>query len=842
MPRKLKKTQAAKAAEHKLPSEKAGREEAGSVQSPGKPGRFYPLPEQGLTSGQAAELARNGCSNNTTDPNIKTTGQIIRENTLTFFNLVFVVLAILLVTARSFTNMAFMLIAILNTLIGIIQQLRSRNTLAKLSLLAESSVDVVRDGQIVRLQLRELVREDIVELHAGDQIPGDGPVLSGSAQVNEALLTGEADTITKNVGDSLLSGSFVVAGHCRVRLDHVGEESYACQLSQKAKADTGTGGSQMMRSLDRLIRVIGFALIPIGIALFWNEYYVQNNTWTVAIPSVVAALIGMIPEGLYLLTSVALALSAQRLAERRVLVHDLNSIETLARVDVLCVDKTGTITCPDMEVREVVFLDEAQYPKERVDSIFNACYTVLDADNDTAKAMAAHFNQKLYWSVDRIIPFTSATKWSAVTFRDEGSYVIGAPEFILGDAYTLLEPLAAPYQAEGCRLLLAAECAVPPEQGHLYGELYPLALVVIENPVRPEAPETFRYFAENNVAIRVISGDNPATVSQIAGQAGIAGAENYVDTSTLHTAEDYDAAVQQYTVFGRVTPEQKCELVNALHRAGHTVAMTGDGVNDVLALKDADCGIAMASGAEAACQVAQLVLLDSDFSAMPQVVQEGRRVINNIQRSASLYLTKNIMSLFLSLITFFAGFPYPFVPIQLSLIGALTIGFPSFVLALEPNHELVHGKFMQNVLRRALPGGLTNIVLIVGLELFTMAFTFERATLSTMATVLMGFVGILVLYYISRPLDWKRWLLLGSMSAALIITLLCFGDLFQISALDFQSGLVISVFLMLAPSVIWFFERIFVLGSRAMNWIAEFRAVRTEIRARHSSDSDADTL
>ena len=547
----------------------------------------------------------------------------------------------------------------------------------------------------------------------------------------------------------------------------------------------------------------------------------------------VAALTGMIPEGLYLLTSVALAVSVVRLAQRKTLVHEMSAIETLARVDVLCVDKTGTITQPEMSVQEVVCLDEEEYPSAKVEEILNAYYQVMDADNDTARAMAERFDKPSVWQAERTVPFTSANKWSAVVFRGHGSYVVGAPEFILGEEYKLIQPMVAPYQAQGCRVLLLAKCDTPPTgEGGLSGLIDPVALAVLSNPIRPEAPDTFRYFAQQGVHVKVISGDNPETVSQVARQAGIEGAERFVDAATLRQPEDYARAVRDFTVFGRVTPDQKRKLVKALQKAGHTVAMTGDGVNDVLALKDADCGIAMASGAEAACQVAQLVLLDSNFASMPHVVEEGRRVINNIQRSAALYLVKNILSFFLSLITLFAGFPYPFIPIQMTLISAVTIGIPSFVLALEPNHEMVKGRFMQNVLRRALPGGLTNIVLIVGIELFTMAFTFERATLSTLATVIMGEVGLLVLYYISRPMDWKRWTLLGSMVVAFLVAVLGFGSFFELTPLDFQSGLVIVVFLMLTPSVIWCFERLFELGSNALGLWSGNRAAWRERKRR----------
>jgi cation-transporting ATPase E len=779
-----------------------------------EPEVIYSAPEQGLTAAQVEQLRTAGKVNRTEDPNVKTTGEIIKSNTLTFFNLVFVVLAALLALAGRFTDMAFLGIAAINSVIGIVQQLRSRNTLAKLELLAESKVKVIRDGKAQSIPSRELVLYDVAELGAGDQIPADCVVLEGQVQVNESLLTGEADSIIKNPGDELLSGSFVVTGRCRARMEKVGADSYAARLANEARGERSTGASEMVRSLDKLIRVIGFAIIPIGLLLFYNDYHVQGNAFNVAIPSVVAALIGMIPEGLYLLTTMALAVSVMRLAKRKTLVHEMSSIEILARVDVLCVDKTGTITSPQMQVQDVVYLNPEQFAADQVDEAIGSCYAALGADNETAKAMAERFKGNKHWKAESTVPFDSANKWSAVSFAKQGSYVIGAPEIILGDDYKAFEEQVADYSSQGIRVLLAAKCDSVSRESGIVGAVQPMALVLVANPIRPEAEETFKYFARQGVAVKVISGDNPATVSAVAVKAGIHGAENYIDARELKEPEDYANAVANYTVFGRVTPEQKRKLVKALQAAGHKVAMTGDGVNDVLALKDADCGIAMASGAEAACHVAQLVLLSSDFSAMPHIVDEGRRVINNIQRSAALYLVKNIMSFFLALITLFAGLPYPFVPIQLTLISSLTIGIPSFILALEPNHELVRGKFMRNVLRMALPGGLSNIVLIMGVELFTLAFGFERATLGTMSTVLMGVMGLLVLYYISRPMDWKRWALLGTMAVSFLVAVTQLGGIFQLSALNFQSALVITVFLMLAPSVIWFFQKSFDWGGK----------------------------
>lgn len=763
----------------------------------------------GLSDAQAEKLFQEGYGNTIEDSNTDAAKEIIKKNTLTFFNMVFVVLAVLLVLAGSFRDMAFLLMAIINSLIGIIQQLRSQSILNKIKVLAEAKVTVIRSGKKKEILPKKLVKGDIVELKAGNQVPADGTIAAGNVQVNESLLTGEADLIRKKENDSLMSGSYVVSGTCYFRLENVGEDSYAAQLTQKAKENKKDHKSGMMKSLDRLIHVIGFGLIPIGVALFYSEFFVHGNSFSDSIPSVVAALIGMIPEGLYLLTSMALVVSVRNLSKQNVLVHEMSAIETLARVDVLCVDKTGTITSTDMTVENVICLKESEFPRKRVEEIMNACYTVLDAENDTGRAMAAYFHTPCHLEVEFTIPFTSANKWTAVGLKGIGTCAIGAPDFILKDKYAEIQPLVEPYQKEGCRVLLAAICDEPPKEDKFCGSIIPIAIVVISNPVRKDAKETFHYFEEQGVSVKVISGDNPKSVSKVANLAEIEGADEYIDVSTLHTDEDYRSAVERYTVFGRVTPEQKSILIQAFQKQGHVVAMTGDGVNDVLALKDADCGIAMASGTEAACQAAQLVLVDSEFSKIPEVVKEGRRVINNIQRSAALYLVKNIMSFFLSLITLAAGLEYPFVPIQLTLISALTIGIPSFVLAMENNYDRVKGKFMQNVLRRALPGGLTNIVLLVGVELFTIAFSFERNILSTISTVLIGTVGLLVIYYVAKPLNWKRIVLIGSMSLLLIVSFIRYGDFFQLTSLDLQSVLVLVVFLALTPSVIYFFESTF---------------------------------
>ena len=790
---------------------------------------LHPTADKGLTSTQAKALAEAGWDNRSVASPTKSDKQIVRENLLTYFNLIFVVLAVCLLLVGDWKDMTFLFIVAANAVIGIVQQLRSKRTIEKLTLLSAAKVRTVRDGAVAELASDALVREDVIELTAGCQIPADATVLTGQVQVNESLITGEADAIAKAAGDSLLSGSFVINGKCRARLDQVGADSYAAKLTLAAKKDAGPGKSEMMRSLDRLIRFIGVVLIPIGGALFYNQHAVQELGLRQAVVSTVAALIGMIPEGLFLLTSVALAVSVVRLARNRTLIHEMNAIETLARVDVLCVDKTGTVTSPQMEVREVVPLDVEAYPETEISDILGAFYRCLEPDNDTAKAIAERYSYGPAWPHRETVPFSSATKWSAVNFPGRGSYVLGAPEYVLGSEFAPLEKRTAYYAEKGCRVLLLAQCDGA-EPGRLIGLVVPIALVVLENPIRPAAPKVFDYFHSQGVAVKVISGDNPVTVSAVAAQAGIDGAGSWVDARELQTDQDIARAVGEYTVFGRVVPNQKRKIVRALQSQGHTVAMTGDGVNDVLALKDADCGVAMASGADAACQVAQLVLLDSDFAAMPKVVAEGRRVINNIQRASALYLVKNILSFFLAIITLFADFPYPFVPIQLTLISALTIGVPSFFLALEPNHDLVRGKFLHNVLRRAFPGGLTAIAVILFAELFVYTFGLTLEELSTICVVLMAVNGLTVIYYAARPLDAKRIALLVTMSVALLAAILFFGDVFALSGLSFAAWLVLIVLVLLVVPVQMTLERIFVKCSAFFTARAEKKARRKGAR------------
>jgi len=783
-------------------------------------------PEQGLTQMQVQQRKSSGWHNKPSRGVLLTDRQIIAQHCLTFFNLVFLVLAVVLAIAgSSIKNMTFMIVMIINTVIGIVQEIRAKRAVEKLTLVAARPVRTVRDGGIRHILSEELVRDDIVIFGPGDQICADGVVCAGQLQVNESLVTGEADAIVRQVGEELKSGSFVVAGQARVRLTRVGDDAFAARLSLEAKKDPKAGKSEMMRSLDKLIRVVGFALIPVGIVLFYQEFVTLKLDLTASAEATVAALVGMIPEGLYLLTSIALAASAIKLSRQRVLVQDMNCIETLARVDVLCVDKTGTITEPKMEVENVLPLTQA--PPEELEAVLTAIYGSGEPENDTAAALKEMFSGKSSWKRKYHIPFTSQTKWSASVFEEQGAYLVGAPETIMGSLYETLRPEVEPWQSTGYRVLLVAGYAgEPSEKGLEPAQVRPLALVLLSNRIRPEALQTFRYFAEQGVCIKVISGDNPATAADVARRAGIAEADAWVDATTLETEEDYTRAVQSYTVFGRVTPDQKKKLVSALKKLGHTVAMTGDGVNDVLAMREANCAVAMAGGAQAASQIAQLVLLDSDFSAMPGIVAEGRRVVNNIQRAATLFLVKNIFSLGLALTTLLIGLPYPIVPIHLTVISALTIGVPSFFLAMEPNYARFQGHFLRGVLRRAFPGGLTNIFVVLAAQAYMAVFGLTLAQTGTVCAAILGVVGLLVLYQVSKPFDKFRAIIWWLMAAALLVCFTALGSLFNLHLGDWTTVLVTVTLLIMAPTVFLTVTRIFDWGDKVVERLRKWKEKR----------------
>lgn len=777
-------------------------------------------PVVGLSAQEAQRRLAAGLGNRISDKTSRTEKQIILQNCLTFFNMIFIILAVLmLLVGSSILNLTFLVVVVINAVIGCFQEIRAKRAVDKLTLVAAQSLRTVRDGEISMIRSDFLVQGDVVEFISGDQICADGIVRTGELQVNESLITGEADAIVKKPGDELRSGSFVIAGKGRAELTNVGDASFAAKLSAEAKKDPKVSKSEMMRSLDKLIRFIGFLLIPVGLLLFFNQLH-AGNTLRGSVESTVAALVGMIPEGLYLLTSVALAVASLKLTRRRVLVQDMNCIETLARVDVLCVDKTGTITEPVMELESVIPLN-GQKP-EYLEKILCALYGSREPDNDTAKAIAELFPGPSDWTCSRYIPFTSQTKWSGGIFEGQGAFVAGAPEFIMGSGYEALRPAVEEWTNVGHRVLLLARYDGTLQQGPLeQAYLTPLALIALTNRIRPEAPDTFAYFVEQGVTIKVISGDNPATVAAVAQRAGIENAHLYIDANTLKTNEEIFAAAEQYTVFGRVTPDQKKKLIQALKAQGHTVAMTGDGVNDVLAMKEADCGIAMASGAQAASQVARLVLMDSDFSAMPGIVGEGRRVINNIQRAATLFLVKNIFSLGLALLTLITSLRFPLESFHLSIMSALTIGVPGFFLAMEPNYERVSGRFMTKTLRKAFPGGLTNILVVLTAQAFMAAFLMPVADGQSISTAILCMVGLMVMWRVCQPFTLLRKIVLGAMAVAVVGAFFVLPPITGYLTIERDSSLlVLLAVLVMTPTVFYVVSRIFVWGDKVYDRIA----------------------
>ena len=757
-----------------------------------------PDSELGLSSAQAQERVDAGWANLPIDPPGKTVGQIVRSNVFTYFNMLFFFLAACVLAVGSWQNVMFMGVVLANIAIGIVQELRSKRTLDKLTLLTAPQGAVIRDGRRRKIPTSEMVRDDIVEFSAGDQIFADAVVVAGECSANEALITGEADEIKKKPGDELLSGSFVVSGQCRARLTRVGADSFANRLTLEAKAAKPPQQSEMMRSLTRLVQVIGIAIIPLGILMAVKEIAWLGRSVSDGVVATVASLIGMIPEGLYLLTSMALAAGVVRLAQKRTLVHDMGCIETLARVDVLCVDKTGTVTENKMTVEDVVPLCPERFEESDIRLIMADYVAAMRADNDTMAALRRYFTGEVKQPAIKAVPFTSAKKFGGVSFHEDETYLLGAPDVLLGERGGKYAKQIDAYSAKGCRVLLLGLYDGDPEDERPEAGLMPIALILLSNKIREEAPETFKYFAAQGVAIKVISGDNALAVSEVAKRAGIRGAENYVDARTLETDEDIAEAVERYTVFGRVTPDQKRRFVRALKAAGHTVAMTGDGVNDVLALKEADCSVAMASGSDAACQVSHIVLLESNFAAMPSVVAEGRRVINNIERSASLFLVKNIFSFILAVITLVFTLPYPVTSAQMSLVSALTIGIPGFILAMEPNSARIKGRFLPNVVGRALPGGLTDLFLVLGAILFCLVFELPEDMMGTICTVILCVVGLMVVHRTCKPYDLLRRAMMVALVVGFGICVLVLPELFTISKLDLPAGMILGVFVLLS--------------------------------------------
>ena len=759
---------------------------------------------KGLTSFEVEERIRQGKINKNIDETDRPVWEIVKRNTFTFFNLIFAVIAILISLVQAWNQLIFLPIIIINTIVGIYQEIKAKRYLDQMTLLHAPQSTVIRNGQQEKIASDDLVEEDIIILKTGNQIVADARIVEGSIFVNESLLTGEADEIEKNVDDKLLSGSFVVSGEAKVILEKVGKDSYISKLTEQAKLVDHGEDSEMLRALNKLLKWVSFIILPIAVILFTQNYFVNHNTLQTSVVAMVAAVIGMIPEGLYLLTTIALTLSSVKLARNQVLLHNMKSIESLARVDVLCVDKTGTITEPRMSVEQVFVSPSSNISEAKFMSLLSDYISANTDDNDTMKAirefmLAKGDLQNQMTGVKKIIPFSSKVKYSAVCFENE-SYLLGAPEIVLGKTYEKISSEINHLLEEGFRVLVLAGTKEK-NYDQLNLGAYALGYVVLANPIRENAKSTFNYFAEQGVNIKVISGDNPQTVSAVAKRAGITGAERFIDANLLKTKEDLDQAVESYTVFGRVTPDQKRRLVQALKRKDHTVAMTGDGVNDILAMKSADCSIAMASGSDAATQVAQVVLLDSDFGHMTQVVTEGRRVVNNVQRSAILFLVKNLFSIILAIISAIFVFTYPLQASQLSLISLFTIGIPGFLLSLEENDKRIEKDFIKSVILKALPASLTEITAVLGVVIAGAAFKLTASEISTSAVILLAVVGFMILTKISAPLNRFKMGIIIFNIVGIIISGFMFNSLFSISKISLDSFVLVALLSLFSESL-----------------------------------------
>lgn len=810
----------------------------------------------GLTNEQVKERIEEGKVNANENPNTRTYKQIIMENTLTFFNFLNLALLILVLAVGSFKNSLFVCIIIINTVIGIIQEIRAKKTIDKLAILTESKAVVLREGKKWSISTEKLVLDDLIYLKTGDQVPADAKVLEGSLEVNESLLTGEADNLSKNVGDELFSGSFVTSGEACCQVIHVGKDNYASQITSEAK-EFKRHNSELRNSLNAILKVISIIIVPLGIMLFYKQYYVVGDSFKDAVVNMVAAVLGMIPEGLVLLTSVALTLGALILARKNTLVQELYCIETLARVDTLCLDKTGTITegtmCvervepwreelafsfeeeaeeavvaevldPGEEEKEAVLtfpepvkeitlpdvktpeIEECQNEEskdtaasmERLDRVMRNMMAALHDENATADALRKRFLPKQDMKLHHAVPFSSDRKYSGAAFEGEGTYLMGAAQFLFPDGYENLTKVCQKFAEEGFRILVLAHSEEMTEGTELPSGLRPVGLFLLTDVIRKEAPETLKFFDSQGVDLKVISGDDPVTVASIAKKAGLKNADHYIDATTIKTPEEMERAVAQCSVFGRVTPQQKKEMVQALRKQGHTVAMTGDGVNDVLALKEADCSVAMAQGSDAAKNIANVVLLDSNFAAMPHIVNQGRRVVNNIRTAASMFLIKTIFSVCLSLLTIFFGEAYPFEPIQMSLISACAVGIPTFLLAQENNYNKIGHTFLRHVFINAFPAAITITGCVFVIMLVCQDVYHSNAMLNTACVLVTGWNYMAALKTVYAPLNRYRKVIIYGMQFIFFMAAVILQDLLTLGSLEF--GMIILVFILMTFS------------------------------------------
>ena len=780
----------------------------------------------GLSQKEVKARVQKGLVNEVTVSTEKTTWQIIQSNVFTYFNFIFFVLAMLLVIVQSWNNLLFLPIVIINSLIGIVQELRARKILSKMQLLHHNTAIAMRDGREVQLDTKDLVQDDLVLFSAGDQIYADACLVSGGLRVNEAQLTGEADEIVKKENDTIMSGSFVVSGKAYARLEKVGDDSYINQLTLKAKEVSGKEESEMVHSVNNLVKAIGFLIIPLGLILFFQSYVTNHESFQVSIVSTVGAIIGMIPEGLYLLMTLALALGAVSLARQKVLLNSMKGIESLSRVDVLCVDKTGTITENTMKVTQIFSVHQNENTSREALKQYLAA---SPDENETIAAVRNFFASEIAkesWAVLSTFPFSSKNKFGAICFN-EGTFILGAPEFVLKEKLEEYRSYIQKYAESGTRVLVFAESKEQPFTGDLTQTIEPLLFILLENPIRENAAETFSYFNVQGVEVKVISGDNPVTVAAVAAKAEIPHADNYIDAQTLDTDEKITQAVEKYTIFGRVTPQQKQKFVQALQANQHKVAMTGDGVNDILAMKTADCSIAMESGNNATKQIAQVVLLDSDFSHMPHIVTEGRRVVNNIQRSASLFLVKNMFSISLAILSSLFAFTYPLQASQISLISAFTIGIPGFMLALEPNKQRIRGRFIRTVLQNAIPAALVDLLAVLIVMVCGRIFRLSTQEVATSSVILLAVVGFIIIIKLIQPLNRMKTTIVLFNIIGLIVSGLLFHSIFSLSKISPITIILTIILSLMLESLMRFFQYISNrLFATCDQWLNRYQAAK----------------
>ena len=744
----------------------------------------------GLTNKEIEERINNGKINHNTTIKTKSVKEIFRTNICTLFNFLNLFLAFLVFLVGSYKNLLFLGTILCNTLIGIIQELKSKKIIDKLSLIVSKKVTVIRNGENKFITPEQIVMDDLIKLTPGEQIVTDSKILNGKIEVNESLITGEINPIQKNIGDTILSGSFVVSGEALAQVIHVGEENYTYKITKEAKYLKPIG-SEIMKSLKKIIKLISYIIVPIGILFFLKQTHIPNNTIQNSVVNTVAALIAIIPDGLMLLTSTVMALSVIKLSKYNVLIQEMYCMEILARVDTICFDKTGTLTKGQMQITKYIPIKNTDIKT----IIKEICYN-LDNHNSTMNALIDKYGKTNNYKVKEIIPFKSENKWSGVTFEKYGTYIIGAPEKLLSDL-----KIVEKYQQEN-RVIVLVHSEENFKNEKLPKNLELIGIFLIEDVIRKEAKDTIEFFQKNDVDVKIISGDNPITVSKIAQKLKLSFYDNYIDTTNL-TEQELKEAALKYNIFGRVTPQGKKILVKSLQENNHTVAMTGDGVNDVLALKQSDCAIALSSGTEAARNVSELILLDSNFNSIPKIVLEGRRTINNIQRSASLFITKTLYALLLLTLFMFVKKSYPFIPIQLTLTSVFTIGIPAFILALEPNNEKVKGNFLINVTSVAFPTSITIIFNIILLLITSEIINMPQIDISTIAVLLLGTTGFMHIYRISYPLNLIRTILLTTMIISFLIAIFGFENLFSLSILNRE---LIAIYLILALFSYLFFS------------------------------------